>query len=674
MAELNARTDVKIDLQEQKEEIRNAIFNEQVDESEQPNREDYSNGFVPDEVSALLEEGKKKVIVPELVSMTKYLFANYRLVMYSHLNRCLRNGKLRSMTGFPFQDKVINRDVCRFSHVTYWRIDRYDFIADVDVELNLHTCVGLRKWNGYLTLWFDLNTSEDKIYCHIEEIGSDGERPDRDLIMLSPYLVPYFNSRQMDDAAEMIWLDYLPEALYDKNSRDASVLAEKMGLRIAYHPLHKQKDTDSILFFDSGSVLTKRENQNDDSMPKETLIPANTIVINSNIIKTDYSAFNIYHECFHNEYHYLFFRLQNAANHGLMNNDIKNIRTKEVVVAKDERVNNPIYWMEKQANRGAYGLMMPAKDMQERIAAKADQYGSCRHPGDRYQRIGKAIASDLHLPHFRIRARMIQLGHIHAKGALNYADQRMIEAFAFDLDAWKEERHTFIINESSVYRLREADPAFRKLLDSGRFIYADGHVVRNEPRFVRRSLQGLMLSGWANKHVDRCSLRFEKKYVQKNAGLYVFGRMNYDADYVKQTMFYLEDEITKKALDELEAEEAYIRDFPLSFKEAFDKVRKQNGFSIERMAEELNMTDRTLMRWLDNPEGKITADFIMMVTLILKLPDWLSDLLFDRAYLHLSRSNKRHLAFRHIQRALWMDGIDKANEYLKEKNLTPLAV
>ena len=88
-------------------------------------------------------------------------------------------------------------------------------------------------------------------------------------------------------------------------------------------------------------------------------------------------------------------------------------------------------------------------------------------------------------------------------------------------------------------------------------------------RFVKKSLKGLVLTGWANKHVDRCCLRFEKHFIQKNAGLYVFGRINYDADYVKQTLFYLEDTVNQEALDELEAEEAYISAFPDNFKDGF---------------------------------------------------------------------------------------------------------
>ena len=53
--------------------------------------------------------------------------------------------------------------------------------------------------------------------------------------------------------------------------------------------------------------------------------------------------------------------------------------------------------------------------------------------------------------------------------------------------------------------------------------------------------------------------------------------MNYDPDYVKQTMFYLEDLINEKELDEIEAELQYKRSFPDTFLGAFDMLMKQNG-------------------------------------------------------------------------------------------------
>ena len=616
----------------------------------------------------LLEDGKRQVVIPEAVTMTHYLFRNYRLVMYAHLNRCLRDGSLEEMTGFRILDQTVNKKICRFQQVTFWGIDKYNFIADVDIQLNLKTVYGKQGWKGYLTLWFDLESRKDRFTCRIRGMGPARRKPDRELTMLSPFLVPYFTCQQMDEAADRIWRQYIPEALNDPKSRNAVRLAFEMGLSIAYLPLYKRNNTDSILFFLDDTVEIGVESQDGD-VKKEVAVPANTIVINSNVINTDYSAFNIFHECFHNEYHYMFFRLQQMCS-----NDERGLKKKTVIVRKNEKITNPLYWMELQANRGAYGLLMPADHTRNLIHEKRQRTPSNAHIGAKYEYIGKMMANDLQLPYFRIRARMIQLGHIQAKGALNFADNRMIRPFVFEPDAWREEKYTFVIDSGRVEYLCTKDPALRELMKSGKFICADGHVVRNDPRFVKRTMRGLVLTSWAEQHVDQCCLRFVRNYVRKNLGQYVLGQMNYDADYIKQTRLYLEDTISQGVIDELEAEEKYRREFPDTFKEAFDQVRAKRGLTLDDMAEKLNMSRSTLKRWVREPAKYISVDFVMMVTLILKLPDWISDLMFDRAYLQLTRSDRRHRALLHIQRALWMDGIDKANEYLKEHDLEPLRI
>ena len=313
-----------------------------------------------------------------------------------------------------------------------------------------------------------------------------------------------------------------------------------------------------------------------------------------------------------------------------------------------------------------------------------EQFQYQKHPGARYQQIGKSIAREWHLPHFRIRARMIQLGHVYAKGALNYADGRMIEPFSFNPDAWREERHTFVIKKRDYLILLEKDPAFRDLIEDGKYVYADGHVVKNDPRYVGACGHGMKLSKWANLHVDQCCLRFERYYIQMNPWRYVFGQMNFDADYMQQTMLHLEDMVRREIesgdrmvqkvrnMDEVEERAAYIEKFPRNFKNAFDQVRKCKGMSMEDMAEQMHMSSKTLSRCLEEPEKKVTGDFVIMVALILQLPDWITDLLLDRAYIHFSKTNKRHLALQWIQRAFWMDGVEKANAFLREKALEPL--
>ena len=633
-------------------------------EDAQPYAENCSNGIAPQPNTTA--DGKQKMTIPVVISMTRFLFDHYRLNMYSYLNNSLRSGRLKRTVGFSFTNRTINREVCTFRGVNYWRIDRLNFWADVSVSLMLNTADGVREWRGYLCLWFSAE-HPGPLLGTIEEMLSEEEAPDRGgMILLSPHLIPYFTSAKMDAEAEDMWAIHVPGALDDPELRKAKRLAEAMGLSIQHLPLHRHEGVNSILFLIDDDVQISENGK----PPRKESVPANTIVINTNIVKKEYSDFNILHECIHYYEHYLFFRLQE-----MHHNDILRMETQEIEVSDEsEKISNPLYWMEKQANRGAYGLMMPIGFMRTLMAEKCRTLKPYAHEGEKYEQIGLAIAEELCLPHFRVRARMVQMGHIHAKGCLNYVDRNRIQPFSFEEESLSRDEYTFNIDRLTAGWLYEKNTDFRKVLDSGKFIYADGHIVRNESRFVEQTSFGHMLTPWAIQRVDQCCLRFTRIYEQENVGKYIYGRMNYDPDYVRQTMFYLEDLINGREMDEIEAELQYKHNFPETFLEAFDMLMKRNGDTRETMAEKLNTTSRTLYEWLKDPDRRINADFVVTIALLWRLPDWISTLLLDRAYIHFSETNRRHLALQYILKVLWSEGVDKANEFLSARKLDRLCI
>lgn len=647
-----------------------------LDNPEEPPDPDCSDDTVPVDVTDM--EGQKKVHVPILISMTKVLFDRYRLPMYSHLNRCLRNGKMEHLVGSRIRNRVINREVVTFPDVTYWRIDRENFYADVKVELKLETPTGTLPWKGYLVCWCSF---EPELSVSIEELTDSVSRSKEDYDLLSRYLVPYATNRRVDEIAEQIWKEYCPEALTDPRKRDAELLAEKMGLTIEHHPVYEHKGVDSIVFFkkDYLSLGEDRYEKTEKGKKKHikapfgqpVVIPANTIVINSNRIRREHSSFNILHECYHFREHFLFYSLQELAS-----DDFRQVPTKEVIVDKDEEVKDSIYFMEKQADRGSLGLMMPATHTRWMILDECGRVDEYNHVGDLYDTAGMEMRKKLFLPYFRIRMRMIQLGHIDAKGALNYIGKDKIEPFAFDHDAWRDSDHTFIIDGALVASLEKKNEEFRTLMDSGKYVYADGHVVRNLPEFVRedKKQKRLFLTDWAKKHVDKCCLRFVQKYIQKNVGRYVYGRMYYDADYVKQCEFYLDDLINEKQMNLPDAQFEYEKIFPGTFKEAFEKLMHKNHETQETMADKLGTTRRSLREWLKDPGRKISADFIVTISQMWKLPDFISGLLFESAGICLNRKDPRNRALEHIRTVMWDQGIEEANRFLRENNMEPLRI
>ena len=86
-------------------------------------------------------------------------------------------------------------------------------------------------------------------------------------------------------------------------------------------------------------------------------------------------------------------------------------------------------------------------------------------------------------------------------------------------------------------------------------------------------------------------------------------------------------------------------------------------------AEILQVSDKTLSRWLEEPEKHGGVDLVAALALALQLPDWITVLLFKRAHVQLDEDDRRHQAIQHILRVQSNDGIEAANKFLKEKNL-----
>nr|MCR5403330.1 hypothetical protein [Butyrivibrio sp.] len=111
-----------------------------------------------------------------------------------------------------------------------------------------------------------------------------------------------------------------------------------------------------------------------------------------------------------------------------------------------------------------------------------------------------------------------------------------------------------------------------------------------------------------------------------------------------------------------------------TFKEAFEQLRIKNKIDKNDMVDMLHTSLSSLKRWLLSPDENISIDFVVAVSLMLQLPDWISDLLFDRAGKQLSDKIPRHRALKYILRVMWMDGIDKANEFLEKKGFKRLNI
>ena len=202
-------------------------------------------------------EGKRVIEIPVFESMTHYLMskegADKRLSLYSFLNELLRKGRLSGIVGFNVLNRVINRQACEFTDFRYWEFDRHEFIADISVTLTLKSKEGVREWKGVLVCYCGFS---HRFYMTVEELVTQTDRASEGYVPLDNHLIQIFKGYRIDQETEMMWVRYgLEEALNDPGKRKARDLAAAMGLTVLRLPIYEHKGLNSILFFESGTIL-----------------------------------------------------------------------------------------------------------------------------------------------------------------------------------------------------------------------------------------------------------------------------------------------------------------------------------------------------------------------------------------------------------------------------------
>ena len=549
--------------------------------------------------------------------------------------RCRMTDELRAAVN----DVIPCTDI-RIGHISAYRLSRTEFTAYIPFRTEYSR-------EGFISADFDCQRG---ISHRIRRVFPGMRPPKRGLIPLDRYLVPVMTSVSLDAFAEEMLLS-CGEDPSEPHPLNVPAFARRYGLSVSYLPLYGRDETDSLLVL-WGTDL-------DIDMGKGTVpmlchIPPDTIVVNTSRLRREYSGFNILHECVHYELHFLFSALQKEKG----------------LTATGNAGEGPVLRTEQQADRGAMALLMPSSSLSPLIDELCAKYPS-RNKGEMYEAVGRELSRICSVPHFRARARMIQLGHIGAKGALNYVGKRLISPFSFDISSLEKPFYTYVLSPSDARELYGGCPAFRRLMDSGRYVYADGHIALNSPRYVENVNGRLMLTAHGRSHAERCCLRFERSHGRRMAA-YEPGILHFDAQYAERCLFYTEDIMRIRGCDELEAQSIFERELPADLESAFDLIMRKNKMTREDVAEILHIDARTLDRRLADPVRKISPDMLVILCLIFRTPDWLSYMLFDRARRSLSPADPRDRALRFILRAMWTDGIDKANDYLKRKGFERL--
>ncbi|WP_246234885.1 DUF2800 domain-containing protein [Bacillus aquiflavi] len=326
---------------------------------------------------------------------------------------------------------------------------------------------------------------------------------------LSEYLVPIISKDELDCVAERFLKKYYPVALEKPMKVPARRIAKIMGLKVAQvHITQLGTIFGQIYFSDSRIKFYDIET----GTYKRAKVKRGTILIDPDVffMRNIGSVNNtIIHECVHWDLHKKFFELEK-----LYNREARAISCQVREGARPEKNRTPLDWMEWQANALAPRILMPEKQTRVKIEELIAKYQKCNGKGNSYT-IFEAVVEELsdffEVSKVAAKIRMIDLGYKQAIGVYNYIDEQYVPGHSFDVVALKNNQ-TFSISAEDVLYEYATKPAFKKILDSGDYLYVNAHVCINDPKYVQRNSAGYAtLTEYARNHIDECCLIFDVK-------------------------------------------------------------------------------------------------------------------------------------------------------------------
>jgi len=605
----------------------------------------------------------------------------------------------RNFADMEFKSFIVDKvDEAHVQDTDLHRVVAYDIIGDtlpfdaiVVAEISIDQIDRHYDLEDSVRMWFRVSCEVDITdgFGNFRIIDVDDEydhNVNTQSDTLDDALIPVISAANIERHAEKILRYVYPEALNTPMRVNVERFAERLGLQIVRKHLSRNGSIFGQMIFHPTKVdyydLDKRGFSTYDA-DGGTIFADDEIFFLHNLGSWNNT---IIHECVHWLKHRKHIELKRAAGR-----DVSRIacQVAEVPPETKNRKRTDTEWVEWHANALAPRILMPRKPFKQ----KADELIAWHKGNNRTNKLSDVIGAVItELSDFfgvsllSAKIRMVDIGYTEAIGAFEYVDGQYKPVHAFKAGAISE-KQTFTIPVKEGLAQYTANTVFRAVIDTGGFVYIDGHYVINAPKYVVANEHGiLMMTDYALAHMDECCLSFErvtrsnpnysaKRYAElilyqsatnKHITEVVFRQTDNDKKVAEQVA------AIKKELEEAKSAGMLMADLPGSFGKSLTMIMERLNVTVEKLAELALLDPKMIQRMRNDQDRAWNIKKLTALCIGLCLPPDMSLSLISKAGLNFKHSEE-HIVMKYILMTRFNSTIHECNEVMEVAGFPPLS-
>ena len=350
-----------------------------------------------------------------------------------------------------------------------------------------------------------------------------------------------------------------------------------------------------------------------------------TIILNYRVLQSKaIENSTICHEGCHHRFNFYYLMLQKTHGHSYASYLCKRFDKTD---KQGDSKWSPIDIMELHANKLPGYIMIQDKPGKAYADKLMKSYGG-EHTLQNLEQLVKDVAAHFEVPISMARRRLTELGYPDVDGISQYVNNVRVPNHLSKLPP----KQTYTIDEQDAIAEYLRNPEFRRVLDTGLFIFAENHYCLNTSQYVYVDHGGYFhLTREARENMSACCLVFEEKYLHKLQVL-LGGRLLKSPGKGSKCVQYRgkngEAVTTAEGLALRKMVEKQAREMQVvrkTFNQMTVDLMKKHRFTVPSLAEATGMSPDTIKNLRNDPDRVFDIRELVAFCIALHLPPDVSD-------------------------------------------------